>query len=164
MPEAMLSVPPADGLYLEDLDEGQTFRSQGRTITEADLTMFSMLSGDWNPIHSDAEFAKATPYGQRLVHGVFGIAVVTGLMDQAGWFRTSAIAMLDIKGWKFALPIAIGDTLTCRMDIISVRRTSKGDAGVVGRRFTLENQHGKAVQYGDIGMLVRVRTASEGSN
>lgn len=164
MPEATLSVPPADGLHLEDLAVGQAFRSQGRTITEGDLTMFSMLSGDWNPIHSDAEFAKTTPFGQRLVHGVFGIAVVTGLMDQAGWFRTSAIAMLDIENWKFALPIAIGDTLTCRMDITAVRRTSKGDAGVVGRRFTLENQSGKAVQYGDIGMLVRVRTAQEGSN
>ena len=164
MPETILSVPPADGLFLEDLAAGQSFRSQGRTITEADLTMFSMLSGDWNPIHSDAEFAKATPFGERLVHGVFGIAVVTGLMDQAGWFRTSAIAMLDIEGWKFALPITIGDTLTCRMDITSVRRTSKGDAGVVGRRFTLENQHGKAVQSGDIGMLVRVRTIGEGNN
>lgn len=162
MPESTLTVPPSDGLHLEDLAAGQIFRSQGRTVTEADLTMFSMLSGDWNPIHSDAVFAKETTLGQRLVHGVFGIAVVTGLMDQAGWFRTSAIAMVDIKDWKFLLPIMIGDTLTCRMDITSVRRTSKGDAGVVGRRFTLENQHGKPVQQGDIGMLVRVRETVEG--
>lgn len=164
VPETILSAPPADGLHFEDLAVGQVFRSQGRTVTEADLTIFSMLSGDWNPIHSDVEFAKATPFGQRLVHGVFGLAVVTGLMDQAGWFRTSAIAMLNIENWKFALPITIGDTLTCRMDITSTRRTSKGDAGVVGRRFTLENQDSKPVQYGDIGMLVRVRSAHEGSN
>jgi len=152
-----LSHPPHDGLFYEDLAVGQVFQSQGRTITEADLTMFSMLSGDWNPIHADAEFALQTRYKQRLVHGVLGLAIVTGLMDQAGWFRRSAIAMLDIENWKFANPILIGDTLTCRMEITSVRLTSKDDTGVVGRRFTLTNQHGKTVQAGDIGILVRLR-------
>jgi acyl dehydratase len=155
-----LSHPPHDGLYYEDLEAGQVFKSQGRTVTEADLTMFSMLSGDWNPIHADAEFAMQTPYKQRLVHGVLGLAIVTGLMDQAGWFRDSAIAMRDIENWQFTKPILIGDTLTCRMDITSVRLTSKGSAGVVGRRFTLTNQRGECVQVGDIAMLVKMRNVS----
>jgi len=152
-----LSHPPHDGLFYEDLAAGQVFQSQGRTVTEADLTIFSMLSGDWNPIHADAEFALQTPYKQRLVHGVLGLAIVTGLMDQAGWFRQSAIAMLDIEKWQFAKPILIGDTLTCLMEITSVRLTSKGNTGVVGRHFTLTNQHGETAQAGDIGMLVRLR-------
>lgn len=151
------SVPPYDGLFLEDLQVGARYRSNGRTITEADLTMFSMLSGDWNPIHADAEFASQTPYGQRLVHGVLGLAVVTGLMDQAGWFRSSAVAMLDITSWRFALPILVGDTLTCEMEITSVRPTSTVGRGVAGRRFTLRNQAGKVVQEGDIGILVLAR-------
>ncbi len=64
-------------MYFEDFQPGQTFESTGRTITEADLTLFSMLSGDWNPIHADAEFAKGTRYGQRVVHGALGIAIST---------------------------------------------------------------------------------------
>ncbi|HSN36777.1 MAG TPA: MaoC/PaaZ C-terminal domain-containing protein [Arthrobacter sp.] len=162
-PAAVLNYPPHDGLFYEDLEAGQSFQSQGRTVTEADLTMFSMLSGDWNPIHADAEFAMKSPSGQRLVHGVLGLAIVTGLMDQAGWFRDSAIAMMDIEHWKFAKPILIGDTLRCRMDITSVRPTSRGTAGVVGRRFTLTNQRGETVQAGDIAILVKMRNAPEGT-
>ena len=156
-PAPALSHPPHDGLFLEDLAVGQVYESQGRTITETDLTMFSMLSGDWNPIHADAEFAKQTPYGERLVHGVLGLAIITGLMDHAGWFRTSAIAMLDIEQWSFTRPIVVNDTVTARMEITSVRTTSRGDAGKVGRRFTLLNQRGETTQAGQIGMLVRMR-------
>lgn len=157
----VLSTPPPDGLFYEDLIIGQTFLSQGRTITETDLTMFSMISGDWNPVHADAEFAKETSFGQRLVHGVFGIAVLTGLMDQAGWFRESAIAMLDIEHWAFKRPLLIGDTVRCRLEITGVRLTSRGDAGRVGRRFTLINQSGEVAQTGEIGMLVRRRSTAE---
>lgn len=152
-----LSHPPHDGLFFEDLAVGQVFESQGRTVTETDLTMFSMLSGDWNPIHADAEFAKKTHYGERLVHGVLGLAIITGLMDQAGWFRQSAIAMLDIEQWSFTKPIVVNDTVTARMEITSLRVTSRGDAGKVGRRFTLLNQRGETTQAGQIGMLVRMR-------
>lgn len=151
------ATPPYDGLFMEDLEVGARYLSNGRTVTEADLTLFSMLSGDWNPIHADAEYSASSPSGQRLVHGVLGLAIVTGLMDQAGWFRRSAVAMLDIAGWRFALPILIGDTLTCEMEITSVRPTSKGDKGVAGRRFILRNQTGAVVQQGDIGILVRSR-------
>jgi acyl dehydratase len=68
----------ANSLYFEDFEVGQSFESGGRTITETDLTFFSMLSGDWNPIHADSEFAKSTRYGQRLAHGTLGIAIATG--------------------------------------------------------------------------------------
>ncbi|WP_022884410.1 MaoC/PaaZ C-terminal domain-containing protein [Glaciibacter superstes] len=156
------ALPPADGLHFEDLTIGDVFKSQGRTATEADLTMFSMLSGDWNPIHADAEYARTTRYGERLVHGVFGLAMITGMMGQAGWFRESAIAMTDIENWKFTKPILVGDTLHCLMEIISARRTSRGDAAVVGRRFTLVNQHDEPVQVGDIGMLLKVRSVRQG--
>jgi acyl dehydratase len=155
------ATPPYDGLFLEDLVVGSRYRSNGRTVTEADLTIFSMLSGDWNPIHADAEFSRASASGERLVHGVFGLAVVTGLMDQAGWFRRSAVAMLDVTDWRFVRPIHIGDTLTCEMEVTSVRPTSAGDKGVAGRRFTLLNQEGVVVQEGDIGILVLSRTPED---
>lgn len=146
-------------LFFDDLEVGQHFTSLGRTVTETDLTMFSMLSGDWNPIHSDIEFARGTRAGQRLVHGAFGIALMTGLMDRAGWFADSAVAMLSIDGWKFTRPIHVGDTLHCAMQISSLRLTSSGTAGVVGRTFRLINQDQQVVQEGECPALIKLRSA-----
>nr|WP_246336730.1 MaoC/PaaZ C-terminal domain-containing protein [Flexivirga oryzae] len=146
-------------MYFEDLEVGQRYVSLARTVTETDLTVFSMMSGDWNPIHSDVEFARRTPSGQRLVHGVFGIALVTGLMDRAGWFADSAVAMLSIDDWRFVKRLLIGDTLHCEMEISSLRLTSSGTTGVVGRTFRLINQDDDVVQEGRCPALIRLRAA-----
>lgn len=142
-------------LYFEDMDAGQVYRSSARTLSEADLTMFSMLSGDWNQVHSDAEYMAAT--GGRLLHGVLGIAVITGLMDKAGWFARSAIAMTGIDDWKFLRPLFIGDTVTMEMEILGKRLVSAGDKGFLDRQFTLFNQHGEIAQQGRCGLLIKLR-------
>jgi acyl dehydratase len=143
--------------FLEDLTAGDTFTTGARTLTEADVVGFAGLSGDFNPIHTDAEFAKETPYGQRVVYGLLGISILTGLLDRTGLFSGSAIAMLGINEWKFTAPIFIGDTVHVRLTITDVRRTSKPDRGVVGRFFELINQDGAVVQQGNIDLMVRSR-------
>lgn len=148
-------------LYYEDLNEGQTFTSPARTVTETDLMSFAMLSGDWNPIHTDEQFAKSTAYGKRVVHGMFGLSMVTGLLDRTGLFGGSVIAMLGIRDWRFEAPIFVGDTLHFDMEIISKRLTSKGDRGIVDRKFYLLNQRGEAVQEGHIGMMIRLKQSEE---
>jgi acyl dehydratase len=147
--------------YLDDLAPGQTFVSAGRTITESDVVAFAGLSGDFNPIHTDAEFAKGGAYGQRVVFGLLGLAIATGLLDRIGVFSGSAIAMLGIDDWKFTAPIFIGDTVHLELTILAVRPSrSKPDRGVVERRFELRNQHGDVVQVGRIDVLVRRRPAA----
>lgn len=148
-------------LYYEDLNEGQTFTSPARTVTETDLMSFAMLSGDWNPIHTDEQFARSTAYGKRVVHGMFGLSMVTGLLDRTGLFGGSVIAMLGIRDWRFEAPIFVGDTLHFDMEIISKRLTSKGDRGIVDRKFYLLNQRGEAVQEGHIGMMIRLKQSEE---
>lgn len=143
-------------LYFEDMEVGQIYRSSSRTLSEADLTMFSMFSGDWNQVHSDAEYMEANG-GKRLLHGVLGIAVITGLMDKAGWFTSSAIAMTGIDDWKFRLPLCIGDTVTMEMEILGKRLVSAGDKGHLDRQFTLYNQHGEIAQQGRCGFLLKLR-------
>lgn len=142
-------------LYYEDLEVGQIYRSSARTLSEADLTMFSMFSGDWNQVHSDAEYMKES--GGRLLHGVLGIAVVTGLMDKAGWFASSAIAMTGIDDWKFLRPLRTGDTVTMEMEILGKKVTSSGEKGFLDRQFTLYTQDGAIAQQGRCGFLVKVR-------
>ncbi len=146
-------------LFYDDLEVGRVYRTPARTVTETDLVTFTMLSGDWNPIHSDEEFAKSGFYGKRVVQGLFGLSMLTGLMDRAGWFHESAIAMLGIDGWRFEGPIFVGDTLRGEMEIVDKRLTSKGDRGIVNRRFSLLNQDDQLVQQGTIGVMVRLAPA-----
>lgn len=144
-------------MYYDDLHIGLVLTSLGRTVTETDLVTFSMLSGDWNPIHADENFARGTDYGQRVVHGLLGLSILTGLMDHAGWFATSAVGMLDIKDWQFTHPLFVGDTLHCELEISHMRLTSRGDRGIVGRSFRLRNELDEIVQQGQIPMMIRVR-------
>ena len=147
--------------YLEDFQPGQVFTSTGRTITEADLTFFSMLSGDWNPIHADAEFARKTRYGQRVVHGTLGIAICTGMLQQLGIFEESAIAMLNLREWKFLAPLLVGDTVHLELEITGVEPGKSGRSGKVGRRFRLLNQAGVIAQEGDSDVLVLTREGTK---
>lgn len=141
-------------IYLDDFKPGQTFTSTGRTLTEADLTFFSMLSGDWNPIHADVEFAAKTRYGQRLLHGTLGIAVCTGLLHQMGIFEKSVIAMLGLRQWNFLKPLLVGDTVHLVLEILSVEPGQSGRSGKLARRFRLINQRGEVAQEGESDVLV----------
>jgi len=141
----------------EDFEVGQVFESGGRTITETDLTLFSMISGDWNPIHADAEFARSTRYGQRIVHGTLGIAVSTGMLHELGIFHDSVIAMLGFREWNFLAPLLVGDTIHLKLTITALSPGKSGNSGKVGRRFQLLNQDGKVAQEGESDVLVLTR-------
>jgi acyl dehydratase len=147
--------------YLEDLTAGDEFTSAARTITESDVVAFAGLSGDFNPIHTDVEFARDTPYGQRVVYGLLGLSILTGLLDRTGLFSGTAIAMLGIRDWTFTAPLFIGDTIRFRLTIVDVRRARSGDRGVVQRYFELINQRDEVVQKGHIDILVRARETVE---
>lgn len=144
-------------MHFEDFAEGQVFETGGRTITETDLTMFSMLTGDWNAIHCDADFARSTRYGERLVHGSFGIGLAIGLMHGLGIFEGSAVAMLGISDWRFEKPILIGTTLRLRLTILDTETRGSGRTGRIGRRFELIDSDGGCVQSGRSDVLVTTR-------
>ena len=141
-------------LFFEDFQAGQSFKSSGRTITETDLTFFSMLSGDWNPIHADAEYAATTRFGQRVVHGTLGIAVATGMMHEMGIFHLSVVAMLSLREWNFLKPLFVGNTIHLVLDVISTHPGTSARVGSIDRRLTLVNQSGENVQQGYSEVLV----------
>jgi acyl dehydratase len=142
--------------YLDDIEAGLVFETPARTITEADVVAFAGLSGDYNPIHTDVEFASTTAYGQRVVYGLLTLSIVSGLLDRSRIFSGSAVAMLGISDWAFRAPVFIGDTVRVRLTIESVRRTrSNPERGVVHRLFQVLNQRDEIVQEGHIDVLVR---------
>lgn len=146
--------------YLEDLAAGQTFVTPGRTITEADVVSFAAWTGDNNQVHTDVEFAARTRYGQRVVHGMLGASLCLGLIARTGVFEGSAVALLGVDEWRFTAPVFIGDTLTCTVEILSVRATSSGRTGIVERRLTLRNQRDETVQTGRMDVMVLARAAA----
>jgi acyl dehydratase len=148
------------GLYFEDLTVGDVTRTAGRTVTETDVVVFSGLTGDNTPIHTDAEFAKQTHFGQRVVHGPLGFTLAVGLAARLALFEDTAIAALGIQDWKFLAPIFIGDTLHVEIEIASKRVTSNPSRGVVDRVFRLIKQDGTVVQAGNLPMMVKTREAA----
>src|SRR3954464_11421919 len=86
-------------LYFDDLDVGQAWESQGRTVTETDIVNFAGISGDFNPIHVDHEFAKSTPFRRPIAHGGLSRAIGSGLGTNSPPMRT--VAFVGIRELTF---------------------------------------------------------------
>jgi acyl dehydratase len=147
--------------WFDELEQGMRWVSRRRTLTEADLTQFAGLSGDYNPIHVDAVAAARGPFGRRLIQGILVLSVTSGLRQQLGVFHDSMKALLEIRGWRFQRPVFIGDTITAITTIESLRPTTKGDAGIVVQRVEVVNQDGETVQSGEFVTLMRTRPQEE---
>ncbi|WP_448612763.1 MaoC/PaaZ C-terminal domain-containing protein [Modestobacter sp. URMC 112] len=145
------------GHSFEDFEAGQVFLSQARTITETDVVTFAGWSWDTNPVHTDAELARHGRFGERIAHGLLGLSVAMGLASRIGVFESCSVALLGIDDWRFRRPLRIGDTVRCRVEILGTRLTSRGDAGVLQRRFTLLDQEERVVQDGEVPLLVSLR-------
>ncbi len=144
-------------LYFDDLKGGEVFNTAARTITETDLSLFSMISGDWSPIHCDVEYARNSRFGARIVHGPFGIAIAMGMFSRLAEFNGSVLALLEVKAWTFVAPIFVGDTLTLKIEIGALRLTSSGQTGIVERNMTLTRHDGAVVQTGIATMMISCR-------
>ena len=136
------------GKCIEEFEVGQVDESRARTITETDVVQFSWISGDVNPMHTDAVHSAKSPLGQRIAHGALGLSVATGLSASLGYLDGTAIAALGIDEWKFLKPILFNDTIRLRATVVATRPTSKPDRGVLVRHMDLLNQHNDVVQTG----------------
>ena len=150
------------GKCVEDFVVGDVNESPARTVTETDIVMYSWISGDSNPMHTDAEYARRSPLGQRIAHGTLGMSIVTGLSARMGDFDGTAIAALGVDEWQFLAPILIGDTVRLRTTVQSAKVTSKPDRGVVVRLMELVNQDDTVVQRGLMKTMAYTRAGLAG--
>lgn len=146
------------GKYIQDFNEGESYESPGRTMTETDVVQFTGLSWDNNPIHTDEEFCANGPFGKRIAHGALTFAVATGLASRSGWTDGTAIGFLEIENWKFHSPVMIGDTVRVRVTVTGAKlSTSKPDRGVLRRRLEVLNQRDEVVQSGIFIAMIKAR-------
>ncbi len=148
---------PLAPLHFEDLEVGVAWSSAGRTVTEADITAFAGVSGDFNPIHVDAEYASETVFGGRVAHGALVLAIATGLRQQQGMFRGTLKAWLGMREWRFAAPVRIGDTIHVLTEVTELRDTTDPTAGLAIQRVEVRNQRDEAVAEGEFVTLLRRR-------
>lgn len=143
-------------LKYSELHVGLSFRSPGRTITDADLVGFAGLTGDYSELHTSDVYAKASQFGRRVAHGLLGLTYAHGLMwARTGELRDTAIAFLGINDWKFAAPIYVGDTIFVNYSIAELRDSkSKPTQAIAVFDVEVVNQDGTVCQRGRKALLM----------
>ena len=144
------------GMYFEEFEVGIEVVSPGRTITEADVVAFAGVSGDYNQLHTDEEFAKGLMFGQRIAHGMLVLSIATGLAARLGFIEGTALAFRELT-WKFSQPVFFGDTVYMKATCKETKPMPRLGGGVVKFDVRVANQDGKTVQRGEWQLLMASR-------
>ena len=147
--------------YFEDIEIGDRVVSVGRTVTESDIVNFAGLSGDFNLIHTDKEYATNSIAGQRIAHGLLVKAIAAGLFTRTSYnasLSETLTALVEFRNWKMKKPVIIGDTVHMEAEIIEKEdtRPEAKSAKVVMKR-TILNQRDEVCQFGEYVFLIKKR-------
>ncbi|MBX3047738.1 MAG: hypothetical protein KIT46_08100 [Anaerolineales bacterium] len=145
------------GMYFEEFEAGQRIISAARTVTETDIVIFAGLSGDFNQIHTDAEYSKNTPFGQRVAHGLLGFSIASGLLVQTGFMEGTIMAFREINEWKFIKPIFIGDTIHVEAEVKETKAIPRIGGGSIIIILDVQNQNGETLMKGSWTALIAGR-------
>ncbi|HLY52996.1 MAG TPA: MaoC family dehydratase [Steroidobacteraceae bacterium] len=134
------------GLYFEQFEPGQRFEhAVRRTVTETDNLLFTTLTMNPAAIHLDAEYAKGTPFGERIVNSLFTLGLLVGLSVYDTTFGTT-IGNLGFEEVRFPKPVLLGDTLRASTTVVSKRASrSRTDSGIVVFEHRAWNQRNEEV-------------------
>lgn len=133
----------------DELEVGQTFRSGGRTVTEADVVNYCALTGNWIEIHSNKHYAEQTRFGERLVQGSLTYSLVTGLIQ----FGPAIQANYGLDNMRYLKPVHINDTIYAVAEVIA-KKEKDDKYGVTTFLMKALNQDGYVVQRGEWSLLM----------
>lgn len=146
--------------YFEDLEEGMTFESAGRTVTETDFVFHSMFTGDWTELHTNAEYSEGEdgPFGARIAQGPMTFILSTGLFQRTGIVERTVVAFLGMNYMEIPNPVFIGDTVSAEYECTEKKElSSREDAGLIVIDTKMTNQDGDSVFEGDMKFLFKRR-------
>ena len=143
------------GKYFEEFEIGLTTLTDGRTVTEHDIVSFAGLSGDFNTIHVDEEFAKTTMFGKRVAHGLLVLSITSGLAVKTGIVDGTILAFREVTEWKFSKPVFIGDTIHAEIKVTETKPFPRLGGGAVTLDISVKNQKDEIVNKGTWVFLVK---------
>ena len=147
------------GMYFDEFQPGYKLVTTGRTVTESDIVNFAGLSGDYNQIHTDAEYSQKSLAGQRVAHGLLILSIASGLAVQTGMMEGTVIYFREITEWKFVKPVYIGDTIHVVVEVKETKDMRRIGAGSVSMELEVRNQRDEIVHRGLWNVLVALRPA-----
>ena len=134
--------------YWDDARVGDEGFSPTRLVTAALIDSYADLSGDHTPLHIDEDYARSTPFGTRVAHGLLGLAIADGLKTQSDYLFRPGMSLGWT--WDFAAPIKIGDEVHVRFRVADLRPSrSRPGWGIVVVAAELVNQRDEVVQKGE---------------
>jgi len=141
--------------HFEDFEEGQTFESAGRTVTETDFVTHSMVTGDWTELHTNKEYAEDGNFGERVAHGPMTFSLATGFVYRCGFLERTVLAFLGMNYMDIPNPVFVDDTVSLDMEVTDVSEiSSRDDSGLVVIDSTMTNQEDTVVFEGDMKFLI----------
>lgn len=134
----------------EDFNVGDT-ASVAKTVTEADVTLFAGITGDFNPMHVNEEFAKKSRFGRRIVHGCFSSGLISAVI---GMKLPGPGALYGGQTVRFTKPVYIGDTITAKATVVEKYTKKNGDLKFLRIQTDCFNQAGEKVTEGEATVIV----------
>lgn len=141
--------------YFDDIHPGDRIVSRGRTITETDIVNWCALTGDWHVLHTDAEHAAQSMFGQRIAPGILLFAIAAGLGIPPDSPRI--LANYGTDRLRFLAPTFIGDTLHLEAEVTQREDGKDGRSGVITLSWNMVNQNGRTVMASDMKVLMARR-------
>jgi 3-hydroxybutyryl-CoA dehydratase len=118
--------------FFEDFEVGQTFESKERQVLQQDIQSFANLTGDYNRLHLDQEYAEKSMFKERIAHGMLTLSLSLGLWHSLGLTNETVIAFVELDHAIFHSPIFPGDSILLRSEVLSKRESkSRPEAGLV---------------------------------
>src|ERR1700741_4068152 len=105
----------------EDFTLGDVVITRGRTVDIADISLFSGLTGDHYPLHTDEKYASSTRFGTRIAHGPLTFAIAVGLVGMSGFYGNAIVALIEVEGLKALKPVIPGDTVCVHARVAALR-------------------------------------------
>lgn len=146
-------------LTFDEVSVGDTWQSHARTVTEGDIVNFACLTGDFDPLHVDHHYARSTPFGRPLAHGLLGMSLVAGLGSQSPPMLNSAF--IRVAEWKFLQPLFIGDTVHVFTELKEKHPHGRRNGMCVWHRQLVNSGTGEVIQAGIFETMVKTTRPSE---
>jgi len=139
---------------IDELSVGQV-AELAKTVTESDIVLFAGVTGDFNPVHIDAEAAKQSVFGERIAHGMLSAGFISAVL---GMRLPGPGSIYLSQTLRFTKPVRIGDTVTARVEVVEVIAAKRR----VRLATTCRNQNDEVVVEGEAVVMMEKREQGTG--